>query len=335
MVNCGGGTFSLLPAILQDMQSEEGYMNWKQPDNSSIISKLKRPEGKIRLIIDSDAYNEIDDQYAISYALKRTDKVQLEAVYAAPFLNELVSSVCDGMEKSYEEIKKLVHILGRDDLAERVYRGSEDYLKDEDTPQESDAAKDLIRRAMELPEGEILYIAAIGAITNIASALLMEPGIADRIVVVWLGGHAYYWKDTKEFNMKQDIAAARVVFGSGVPMVQIPCMGVASHVATTEPELRESLKGKSRIGDYLYQITCDIAARQEGKYWSRVIWDITTLMWLVGPKDCLTEHLAHSPIVTYEGTYSFEESRHLIKVVNWLDRDLIFEELFSTLEERQ
>lgn len=308
-------------------------MRWKQPDNSKNIFKLNQPEGKVHLIIDSDAYNEVDDQYAIAYALKRQDRIQLDAIYAAPFFNDIADSVQDGMEKSYAEIKKLLHIMKRDDLNECVYKGSVDYLQDEDTPQESEAARDLVRRAMAMPEGEILYVAAIGAITNIASALLMEPAIVDKIVLIWLGGHAHYWEDTKEFNLIQDVAAARVVFDSGVPMVQIPCQGVTSHLMTTEPELRAHMKDKSEIGAYLYQITCDIAARQEGKYWSRVIWDVSTLMWLVGPRSGMSDHLAHSPIVSYEGMYSVDEKRHLIKVVDWFDRDQIFEELFTVLED--
>ena len=308
-------------------------MRCEQTDNN--ILKLKRPEGKIHLIIDSDAYNEVDDQYAISYALKKKDKIEIEAIYAAPFYNTIAESVQDGMEKSYDEIKKLLCMLKRNDLTERVYKGSRDYLRDEDTPQESEAARDLVKRAMAMPEGETLYVAAIGAITNVASALIMEPAIIDKIVVIWLGGHSHYWKDTKEFNLIQDVAAARVVFDSGVPLVQIPCLGVASHLATTEPELRAHMKDKSEIGEYLYKITCNIAAREEGKYWSRVIWDISTFMWLVGPKECISEHLTHSPIISYEGTYSVDESRHLIKVVDWFDRDQVFEELFSTLEDSE
>lgn len=71
-----------------------------------------------------------------------------------------------------------------------------------------------------------LYVAAIGAITNVASALLLNPEIADRIVIVWLGGHALHWYDNAEFNIRQDVAAARVVFSSGAPLVIMPCMGL-------------------------------------------------------------------------------------------------------------
>ena len=239
---------------------------------------LRRPQGKVRVVLDSDAFNEIDDQFALSYALSLPDRLQVEAIYAAPFFNVLSSSPADGMEKSYQEILHLLPMLRREDLRDRVYRGSADYLKDEETPQDSPAARDLVQRAMAMPEGERLYVVAIGAITNVASALILEPAIREKIILVWLGGNGYHWPDTKEFNMRQDIAAARVVFGCGVPMVQIPCKGVTSHLSTTEPEMREHMLGKSEVGSYLYRIACNAAKIHAGKSWSRVIWDLSAMM---------------------------------------------------------
>ena len=50
--------------------------------------------------------------------------------------------------------------------------------------------RDLVARGLGSPDDEPLYVVAIGAITNVASALLTEPALAGKIVVVWLGGHA-------------------------------------------------------------------------------------------------------------------------------------------------
>ena len=81
---------------------------------------------------------------------------------------------------------------------------------------------------------------AIGAITNVASAILMEPKIIERIVIVWLGGHALYWPHTREFNLAQDVPAARIVFDSGVPLVQLPCTPIVTHFTTTVPEMERT-----------------------------------------------------------------------------------------------
>lgn len=309
-------------------------MNWEKPKSSILLEKLERPQGKIHLVLDTDAANEIDDQYAITYAIKRSDRIEIEAIYAAPFFNSGSTDPLDGMKKSYDEIKRLVKILKREDLNSKILKGSADYLKDEDTPQPSDACDDLVKRAMALPEGELLYVAAIGAITNIASALLTEPKIAEKIVLVWLGGHAHYWKHTREFNMIQDVAAARVIFDSSVPVVQIPCMGVTSHLLTTESELSTYMKGKSEIGTYLYEITRDHLGWKENEFFnSKVIWDISAIMWLVGPNGATVSHITPSPIVSYEGNYSFDNHRHPIKVVDQINRDIIFKEFFETIKD--
>ena len=91
---------------------------------------------------------------------------------------------------------------------------------------------------------EPLYVTAIGAITNVASAILLDPEIVSKIVVVWLGGHPVYWKTAREFNLMQDIPAAQIVFDSGVPLVHIPCKNVAEHLRSTVWEMEKYVKGR-------------------------------------------------------------------------------------------
>ena len=67
---------------------------------SQLVQRLEHPGRKIRLVLDTDAFNEIDDQFAIAYALKSADNMTVEALYAAPFFNELSSGPADGMEKA-------------------------------------------------------------------------------------------------------------------------------------------------------------------------------------------------------------------------------------------
>lgn len=306
-------------------------MKFQIPDDSVLAARLRRPTGPVKVVLDTDTYNEIDDQYALAYLVR--SGLPILGLHAAPFLNKHAATPKEGMEKSYQEIFKVLSLLGREDLNSLVYAGSEDYLKDEDTPQQSPAARHLVELARSLPEGELLYVAAIGAITNVSSALLMAPDIAEKLVVVWLGGHAHFWPDTREFNLYQDITAARVLFDSGVALVQLPCMGVVTHLATTEPELREQLKDKSPIGTYLYDITCAEAKLDKmGRCWSRVIWDVSTIAWILGGEGTMRDSLVHTPIVTYDGTYSFSPTRHLMKYVDYINRDAVFDELFRLLQ---
>ena len=80
--------------------------------------------------------------------------------------------------------------MNREDLKNRVFRGSREYLPDEKTPVVSEAAEDLADRAMSYTRENPLYVVAIAAITNIASAILLRPEITERMVLVWLGGNA-------------------------------------------------------------------------------------------------------------------------------------------------
>ncbi|MBT3273745.1 MAG: nucleoside hydrolase, partial [Spirochaetales bacterium] len=262
------------------------------------LQLLAPPTRKVRAVLDTDTYNEIDDQFAVAHAILSPDKIDLEALYAAPFHNSRSSGPEDGMEKSYEEILRLLEKLG--DSSERpVHKGSRGYLSEGTMYQDSPAAKDLVDRALDTAGGP-LYVATIGAITNVASAILMEPEIIKNIVIVWLGGHALYWPDTNEFNLQQDVHASRLIFDCGVPVVQIPCKPVTSHLHTTIPEIEAHVNGKSEIGTYLAEIVKGYS--DDHFCWSKVIWDIAATSWLIKPS-WVTTVLEHSPILTDQVTW--------------------------------
>ena len=294
------------------------------------LRMLEVPDHPIDMVLDTDAYNEIDDQFAIAYALSAAEKLNVQALYAAPFHNERSSGPADGMERSYQEILKLLRLAG---IKKTVLRGSTGYLADEQTPQLSEAAQDLATRAMTYSPENPLYVVAIGAITNVASALLLNPAIADRMVVVWLGGHAPEWHDNAEFNCRQDVAAARVVYQSGVPLVILPCMGVVSAFTTTEPELNHWLRGKSDLCDYLIDHTVEAANEYaKGKVWSRVVWDVTAIGWLLNDDNRFMLHkLIPTPIPEYDHHYSQDPRRPLCRIAYHIHRDALLRDLFEHL----
>ncbi|MCL2816184.1 MAG: nucleoside hydrolase, partial [Oscillospiraceae bacterium] len=166
-------------------------------DTLALIKNLERPAPAPDVILDTDAYNEIDDQFAIAYMIANRGRLNVKAIYAAPFHNGRSSGPEDGMEKSYGEIKKVLSLIGGTEQIE-VFKGSGRYLSDEKTPVISSAAEHLAKLAQNYSASAPLYVVAIGAITNIASAILIYPKITDNIVVVWLGGNAHHWHDTKE-----------------------------------------------------------------------------------------------------------------------------------------
>lgn len=298
------------------------------------LKNLSVPKGKVDVVLDTDAYNEIDDQFAIAYLLKSKDKLSTKAIYAAPFVNAHSDSAKKGMEMSYDEILKLLSLMNEEVEA---FKGSEEFLKDEKTPFVSPAAQDLAERAMSYSPENPLYVVALGAITNIASALIINPKIAENIVIVWLGGHALHYPDTKEFNMYQDIAAARVVMGSGAPFILLPCKGVVSSFTISKPELEYWLKGKNELADYLSKYAIKTAeSYASGTPWTRVVWDVTAVAWLLNDDECFMQsEIIPTPLPTYDGLYDKEHNGNPMRYIYYIKRDALMNDLINKITGEQ
>ena len=302
-------------------------MKWDMPTPEALLRRLALPEGRIRMVLDTDTYNEVDDQFALCYALLSPEKLDVQAVYAAPFYNDRSSGPRDGMEKSYDEIVRLLGKLGRatDGF---VFKGSERYMQSADDAVDSPAARDLIARARAMGEGETLYVAAIGAITNVASALVMAPEIREKIAVVWLGGQPHSYPTAREFNLSGDVVASRVLFDCGVPLIQVPCQGVASHLLATVPELEAFLKGHNPACDALVEL---FAAYADDPFaWAKEIWDVSVIGFLVNPA-WTRSAIVPAPILSQESNYSHDPSRHFMREVQWLNRNAIFRDMYAKL----
>jgi hypothetical protein len=301
--------------------------------DAALQRMLALPAGIVPVVIDTDTYNEIDDQYAVSYGILSPERMAVEAIYAAPYLNDRSTSPADGMEKSYQEILRLLKFLGRNP-AGLAFRGSDRFLGSDKKPVDSPAARDLIARAMK-PRSTPLYVLTIGCPVNVSSAILIEPKIKEKIVVVWLGGAPHDWPSAREFNLYQDVRASQVLFDSGVPLMQIPTTNVAEHLRTTLPEAERFLKGRSPLADYLFdQFLEYYKANTKGKPqsypWSKVIWDISTVAWIVNPR-WIPSALVPSPVLTDDFRWQKQPGRHQMRVATSLQRDPVFYDLFEKL----
>lgn len=289
------------------------------------------PAGRVRAVLDTDTFNEIDDQFALAHLLLSADRVRLEAVYAAPFVNRRAATPAEGMEKSLEEIERVLSLLGRRPAA-GVFSGSRSYLPAAGKAVDSPAARDLVHRAHAGPG--LLHVLAIAAPTNVASALILDPSIAAKIVVVWLGAHALHWEHTREFNFHQDLAASRHLLDCGVPLVLVPCMGVAQMLSTTIPELEHYLRDCGGIGGYLRDEMRVFHDRPPTDIpWHKVLWDVAATAWLVDPGFC-PSRIVPSPTCTDDFRWlPADPRRHAIRYVHEVRRDPILRDLFHKLRQ--
>lgn len=291
------------------------------------ISKLnkKGDKQKVNVILDTDIYNECDDQFALSYLLKSQNKFNVEAITVAPYHHDNNISIQEGTDKSYNEIIKICNWLNFD-WTNKVFKGSTDYIEN-GYNEENDAVNKIIEI---VNKNEKTYILAIGAITNVALAINKEPKIIDKLEVVWLGGHSFLSKDNKEYNFKQDIQAVRTVFETKVKLTIIPCKNVASNLRTSIYELEHFLKGKSKLCDYLCQRFYNDGVH--GIQERRVIWDISVIAYMINKEWFETVEIS-CPNINDDTSYELTENSHKITVVSYLNVDKIYKDLFKKLGE--
>lgn len=294
-----------------------------------LLKNLSVPTGRVDVVIDTDAKNEVDDQFAIGYLLKSSEKLNTVAIYAAPFSWSGKATVAEGMEESYQEILKLLDLMGEE---RPTFRGATRYLESSDEPVLSDAVLDLCDRVKSYSSERPLYILAIGALTNIASAILHCPEIKEKAVLVWLGGHGHELGWTDEFNMRQDMRATRIVMRSGIPFIQIPCECVASVFSISAPELKEYLVGKNPLANYLANNVLSAQENAKDKKWARVLWDVVAVGWLLNDDSRFMMSRVMPTYVPNDGyKYVLEDGAPESSYVFWVNRTALMTDLIDKL----
>jgi len=204
------------------------------------------PEAKQRVIVNTDAKNEADDQYAIVHAVL-TPSFELHGIIPAHFGARRSAT---SMQESYDETILLLRLMNLEG-AVRVEAGAPHALPDESTPVDSPGARLIIEEAMKDDERP-LHVAFYGPLTDMASAFLLEPQIQNRQVrVIWIGGGAWP-SGGREFNLSNDIHAANVVMKSNLQVWQVP-RSTYRTMGVTYAELIEKVYPQGEIGKYLIE----------------------------------------------------------------------------------
>ena len=300
--------------------------------NENRFNKLKNWEEvynyisnkKINVILDTDTYNECDDQFALSYLIKNNYKFNIEAITVAPYSHKTRNvSVPDGQDLSYNEILKICKWLNFD-TADKVFKGSMEYIQN-GYDKDNDAVNKIIEIALK---NNKTYILGIGAITNIALAIKKEPRIINKIEVIWLGGNQLNYKDNLEYNFRQDIDAVKIVFDSKVRLTILPCKDVISKLRIDVNTLKENIGNKSELCDYLIDRFYNDG--YHGIQEERVIWDISVIAYMIN-KNWFKKEVISCPNIKDDTSYELSTDRHKITIITDIDRDRVYENLFKRL----
>lgn len=292
------------------------------------------PEQKrIRVIVHTDCKNEADDQYALAHWLM-TPMADIRGIVAAHFDGRWkMYGQHNTAQQSYDEVLKVLDLMG---LAGKypVALGAEVPMADEQTPVLSDGARLIIEEAMK-EDVRPLYIACQGCLTDLASAILLEPRICERMTCIWIGGGP--WPEGSwEFNLGEDRNAANVVFCSSISLWQVP-MNVYKRFSVSLAELEYKVYPCGEIGKYLFTQLAELNMQLAHiPHWPH------GELWGLGDQGCIAVLMQEreqtcdftmqpAPRFAEDYTYIHGTSNREIRVYHHVDSRLTLEDFFCKL----
>ena len=293
--------------------------------------RARAAEARIPVVLSTDVGNEIDDQWAITYLLlqPRLEVLGLMSAHApsiaAPAGRTSLRILTDVVENRVEMSPHPPLIEG----------GSEP-LADAHTPRPSPAVTFLLETSRRFSKAAPLTVLAIGASTDVASAILTDPSITERIRVVQMG----FVDETsgKEFNIENDIHAEQVLLDSGVPLVIGPASVCRRDLIMTLGHARDYLATRGVIGAWLweeytawyYRFVKPLRVDDFSKPW--YIWDDITIAYVLG----LTEqHTVPRPHLRDDATLEHSDTKRTVTWITRVDGDRLWADFGSLVDNYQ
>jgi purine nucleosidase len=286
---------------------------------------IPEPSKRVRVILNTDAKNEADDQFAIVHTIL-TPVFEVHGIIPAHFGDRRGPG---SLQESHEEVLRLLDLMNLKGRIQ-VRPGAANRIPDDKTPVPSEGSALIIREALK-EDPRPLHIAFLGPLTDMASALLEEPTIAERNVrVIWIGGEDWPvggW----EFNLSNDVTAANLVFRSKLELWQIPST-VYKRMAVSYAELVEKVYGKGAIGKYLVEQLVEWNARyhSHGPIEHRSLGDSPAVGVMMYP-ECGWSEWRPAPEFNSEMNYVHTGHNRPIRVYERIDQRFILEDFFAKL----
>lgn len=236
------------------------------------------------------------------------------------------------------------------DSTDLILKGAARALEALDAPQDSGAARAIVAEAMRDDTDLPLFFVAGGGLTDLASAYLIEPRIASRMILVWIGGSEHDGLAAPpenampiEYNLRIDVTAAQVLFeAAGLEIWQVP-RDVYRQCLVSETELRRRVAATGPLGRYLYDEVRYVMSPHhhhgEPMPESYALGDsplvlLTALRSAFEPDSASSRHVVKPvPQITADGTYRPMSRNRLMRVYTHVDVRLMFEDFYLKLDE--
>lgn len=252
-------------------------------------------------------------------------------------------------ERSAELAAEVFELLGKPDRV-KVHAGAASKLKVLGAPIPSPGTQAIIEEAMRTDTTLPLYVAVGGGLTEVASALMIEPRIAERFTVVWIGGDAYPEGGKGETNFNIDAIAAQFVFNeSRVRIWQVP-RSVYATCLVSATELQAYVAPNGAIGEWLYRKVVEAPRKYRGVLNMGETWTLgdnplvvlTALTdWSPGTaakRPFTYERTGSSasetvpvPVLNADGTFTPRADGRMIRIFRSIDNRMMLNDLFAKL----
>lgn len=323
------------------------FTNLLAQDNSSSLFPDGLVKPRMRIIIDNDFGGDPDGLFQLVQHLL-SPSVEIRGIIGSHL------KPGDGWDPSKEtathakqKAEELLNVM-KLDKTYVVTQGSNLPLENDSTAQKSDAANLIIREAMRDDTKLPLYIVCGAGLTDIASALLLEPKIANRLTLIWIGGPEYPelatpppGYTTMEYNLGIDLKAGQVVFNKpSIPIWQVP-RNAYRQVMMSYATMLTKVKRQSKIGEYL-TANIERIMKMGIKYNFNVgevyiVGDsplvlLTALQSSFEPDPSSSAYsLRPSPLINDLGIYEVNHKGRNIRVYTQLDVPFLLEDLYAKL----
>jgi inosine-uridine nucleoside N-ribohydrolase len=238
-----------------------------------VVPVIPAPDQPLRLIVDSDAANEIDDQYAITLAIADPQRFKIEGFVAAQFISK-PEQRAGTIERSYQIIQKLLELTGT--TAQYPLKRGSPPMESKDRPSKSEGVDLIIAAAHRGSPDNPLWVVGIGASTDLASAMLQDPAIIPNVRYLFHARSPQTWPErSTQFNVKGDVFAAQVLLESGVPLVWFDA---GAEITAPMEETEQKLAPLGAIGKYLHEYRLKNPMFQSPK---KGFFDLGDIAWLI------------------------------------------------------
>jgi purine nucleosidase len=259
----------------------------------------------IKVIIDADTGNEIDDILAITRALK-ADKLNVLGLTAEQWNHQLSWSK-NTMQESWELNNRILESLNMGEIPS--LKGSEMILgkpwggRD---PRKSEAADFIIEKAMEMPQGEKLIVLCTGAVTNVASAVVLKSEIIEKLAVYFVGTRYDFEKNAwnkNEFNVRNDLNAFDILLNTDGLELHILPANISGEIVFYAENTLLKLNSEVSIEDLILKRWAERV--QNTKSW--VMWDLGIIEALIHPEWTIQQTVDTPPENTSRKIYVYSE----------------------------